>query len=82
MDKKAVESLAGHTAALSLTLTAVIQSLPPGSAHLAAQHLQAALHTAQKHDAEDKTSPGSISARDAIAGAYQELLETIARHSR
>lgn len=79
MSEQAISAMEGNVAALSMTISAIIQSLPGDMAALAAQRLAENLATAQRHDAEDETNPDSIPARDLIAETYVELLSTIAK---
>lgn len=75
-----IDSLSGRIAALSMTLTAVIQQLPRIHGARAAVELKMAHELTRKDDQEYETPEGEIRARDAIVEGYLQMLSAVATH--
>lgn len=80
MTEEQFDSLNGRTYALSMTLTAIIQTLPGLAAAQAALALKIEQETELQADDENGTSEREASARDEVLGSYVELLSAVARN--
>lgn len=83
MNDEALDGVLGQIRALSVTLNAVIASLPPEQAGAAAGQLQISLELDREQEAADgECGNQQTSTRDAIADMYVQLLQARALHGR
>lgn len=79
MTQDELDAMNGRIAALSMTLTALIQALPALGAAEAAVLLKMDQEATRQADAEDGTPAAEARSRDMIVDSYLQLLSAVAR---
>jgi len=78
MTQDELDAMNGRIAALSMTLTALIQALPALGAAEAAVLLKMDQEATRQADAEDGTPAAEAQSRDMIVDSYLQLLSAVA----
>jgi hypothetical protein len=79
MTQEEFDVLNGRVLAMSITLSAVIQTLPALSAAQAALTVKIEQQAMSQEDAKAGASAAEVQARDAILDSFAELLSTVAQ---
>lgn len=80
MHEEELQAMRGQIAALTLTMTAVIQTIQALPAAQAALNLKISLEEEKQLDEENETPPSEVSARNSIAESYCDLLSAVAKN--
>lgn len=82
MTQEQFDALIGRTHALSMTISAIIQTLPRLAAAEAALSLKIEQEVEIQADRENDTPEWEARSRDAILGSYVEMLSVVGRNGR
>lgn len=77
MNEEAIDALTGQIAAVAMTLTAIITTLHPAQAGVAAVQLENNSQQQRQEDDADNAPPAEIRAKYSTTQSYIELLKTI-----